>query len=821
MPRQHLTPNACLVCRRKRTKCDGQMPCRRCRSRGEECVYEDKKWRTKDHLRSEIERLRAEQRQGHALIRALTDNDPKQWETILDRLRNDDSPDSIAEWIHSTRCASGPPHPPSQALVDNSRLGDASPRLCSPFRPPQSLSSEPTPGERVRAASFSSASTRSFSQTASSVDGMSRTSFSADFSPASHFSLRDNNTAFPPLPFTFAPSLLPIGIPQLNHQRSAHSSAPPVFEQPILHTWTNVTSDKRLVERLLASFFSGSFHSLSLISQPQFVKDFCAGNSRFCSEALVNAILGSACKYFDTTSQLISRVTFGDAFFAEAKRLLAVEHSNVSLPSIQALGVLALAEMSQGNDTEAWDLAQESVRASIHLALQTRNQEEELDGDFRAVRALVYCGGFSLIRVLQLLTGHLEPKAGPLFMRLQPHSPYMGEDSPEARVERGIALQMQFFAELQYCPPLTRFIFEVTEVVHTFLTYNFSKATSAEDLEGAYDKCLGYYRQFTELSAPDMDSTPDLIFAQIWYHCCLLNLLGPFVGGTASLVDGVPPRLRDGVTPKLVCQQASEAIVFLTSTYQTHYTLGLLPPLLPHMVFAAVLYQLTLAIDSQQASHHQQAFARSPVPMSPRTTYEAPQHPKPSPLWPPQMSYTPHASSPSFCISHPLSPTVNMQMQRAARRASGLSTTSTCDSGGVSDREEASQSDASSEMLPTFTSDPADLVTIGSLQLGSMGAQHPGAAEAARLLRSLGTAKDFARPGLNSATSMVTEPFCFPSDKFGGPPTMTTGLGFQEASSHGGFTEAEPTNLSANTAPGPGQGFQTTPSSLSVSVNQD
>ena len=73
---------------------------------------------------------------------------------------------------------------------------------------------------------------------------------------------------------------------------------------------------------------------------------------------------------------------------------------------------------------------------------------------------------------------------------------------------------MQFFAELQHCPPLARFMFEVAEVVHTFLTYNLSKAMSAEDLEGAYDKCLGYYHQFTGLSTSDMNSTPDLIFAQ-------------------------------------------------------------------------------------------------------------------------------------------------------------------------------------------------------------------------------------------------------------------------------------------------------------------
>jgi hypothetical protein len=41
-------------------------------------------------------------------------------------------------------------------------------------------------------------------------------------------------------------------------------------------------------------------------------------------------------------------------------------------------------------------------------------------------------------RIMRLLTGRLEPKAGPLFMRLEPDSGDLGEDAPEARVERGL-----------------------------------------------------------------------------------------------------------------------------------------------------------------------------------------------------------------------------------------------------------------------------------------------------------------------------------------------------------------------------------------------
>ena len=73
---------------------------------------------------------------------------------------------------------------------------------------------------------------------------------------------------------------------------------------------------------------------------------------------------------------------------------------------------------------------------------------------------------------------------------------------------------MRFFSELNFCPPVARFVFEVTETAHTFLSYNFSKAMTATDLEEAYGKCLGHRARFAEQSSPNIASTPDLLFAQ-------------------------------------------------------------------------------------------------------------------------------------------------------------------------------------------------------------------------------------------------------------------------------------------------------------------
>ncbi|KAL2166534.1 hypothetical protein VTG60DRAFT_2547 [Thermothelomyces hinnuleus] len=606
-------------------QCDGQLPCRRCRSRGEECVYEDKKWRTKDHLRSEIERLRTEQRQGQALLRALTNNDPCRWRTLLDRMTAGDPPEAIAEWIlarPSARLAGSLGRPPPLAFAVGQ---DDKPSRGGP----DALITTPGPG------------------------------------------LAENS-------------------------RTSRHPGP------------------CLVQRLLARFFGSSLPYLSIVSQRHFMNDFRQGNPR---------------------------VSFGDAFLAEAKRLLAREEELPSLPYIQALGVLAVAEMTRGNEEVAGDLAREFARAGIRFLLQTRQQEHSHDDDFKTVRALAYCGGLSFVRtgsLLRLLTGDLEPKTGPLFMRIYPDFRDVEDDTPEARVERGISLQVQFFAQLQHCPPLARFIFEVTEAAHTFSSYNHSKAMTASDLEGAFGKCTGYYRQVAELSASDADGVgPDVLLARIWYNFCLLSLLQPFVANSASLVDGLPPSLTGHSTPYTVCRQSSEAIISLTSVYQSRHSLDYLPPLLPYMVFAAVLHQRSLAAPRLTAGEvTQEGVVLSPEPQSPDAVSD-PSYSlsdRRQSISQPGACLGP-AARPSMYGGEPPSPAVVAAMKTPSSNAPPS------DTGQHSSLEHPN---AQSGALPTFTSQPADLVALGSLQLVSMGAQHRGAAEASHLLRTSGSTLDMA-----------------------------------------------------------------------------
>jgi len=263
------------------------------------------------------------------------------------------------------------------------------------------------------------------------------------------------------------------------------------------------------------------------------------------------------------------------------------------------------------------------------------------------------------------------------------------------------------------------------------------------------------------------------------------------VRSTASLVGGGAPKLSHDATPALICRQSSEAVIFLTSTYQARYSLKHPPPVLPHVVFAAILHQLTLLVDPRYSHPEPTPFVRTPSQMPPQVIGGSPAHPLRT-----AGSYFPRTEPDTSRIPPPpLSPTLAMQAQRAARRrASAMSSVSACPSTSsdhpqssvsdftsstASERGEASSSNTSFDILPAFTSAPADLVTVGSLQLVSMGAQQSGAANAARLLHGLGSVEELI--GSNIDLSVWARSLPLQVDDFVAS-TLWTGLGLERDS---------------------------------------
>lgn len=286
-------------------------------------------WRTKDHLRSEIERLRKEVHQSHGLIKALAPpGADDEWKMIQSRMQRGDPPERIADWIKSLR--SPRPDRSNVAPEGSEIMTDASP--------------------------------------------------SGTLSPSI---LRDSSSSMRG---------------SSSHPRSLHTSETTASSRA--RSWTQVTQDTEVIHRLLYHYFNRCFPEFSYVCKERFMRDFNEGTELYCSPALLNAILGFAAQSRDVVPATGSRACASEHFLSEARRLVEEEDGGTDMTGIQAIGVLAMAEVNTGNDESAYQLSIQCARNTILLKLR-RDQEgprDTLDDrNYHEAIATTFCGAFSLI----------------------------------------------------------------------------------------------------------------------------------------------------------------------------------------------------------------------------------------------------------------------------------------------------------------------------------------------------------------------------------------------------------------------------------------
>ena len=167
------------------------------------------------------------------------------------------------------------------------------------------------------------------------------------------------------------------------------------------HTWTQVTSDRELVEHLMALYFCWEYPTFASLSKEHFLDDFRSGATRHCSSLLVNALLAVGCRF---STQAAARLdpndsdTAGDHFFAEALRLLGIETNRNTLTMIQALGLMSIREASCGRTTDSMYYASQSIMIAIEMGLHLESESEGGDSATldRAVKSATFWGAFSL-----------------------------------------------------------------------------------------------------------------------------------------------------------------------------------------------------------------------------------------------------------------------------------------------------------------------------------------------------------------------------------------------------------------------------------------
>ena len=140
-------------------------------------------------------------------------------------------------------------------------------------------------------------------------------------------------------------------------------------------SWTTVTKDKQLILHLVQMYFCWHYTYFTTLSKDLFYRDFYRGSAtQYCSSLLVNAILTLGCHF---TSHLAARelpndsATTGDHFFREAKRLLYEndEFATPKLCTVQALALMSVREAGCGREGKGWVYSGMSFRLAIDMGL--------------------------------------------------------------------------------------------------------------------------------------------------------------------------------------------------------------------------------------------------------------------------------------------------------------------------------------------------------------------------------------------------------------------------------------------------------------------
>ncbi len=165
-------------------------------------------------------------------------------------------------------------------------------------------------------------------------------------------------------------------------------------------TWTRTGWTRAHVLHLFDALLKWDFLAFCLLSKDEFLQDYRTGSGRFCSQALVHALLALATRLVNENSDdatVLPNGWFGSKMFLEETEAVIQEcGKTLSLPNIQALGILALYHIRCGRESDAQVSAQDFLSKISELCRIKPIALQETP--YAKVQATTYCGAVSLLR---------------------------------------------------------------------------------------------------------------------------------------------------------------------------------------------------------------------------------------------------------------------------------------------------------------------------------------------------------------------------------------------------------------------------------------
>ena len=171
-----------------------------------------------------------------------------------------------------------------------------------------------------------------------------------------------------------------------------------------IRSWTSVTQDQDLILHLIKMYFCWHYAYFTTLSKELFFQDFFLGRpTQYCSALLVNAMLSLGCHFSmrpGAHAKPGDSATAGDHFFAEAKRLMYQndEFAIAKVCNVQALALMSVREAGCGREGKGWVYSGMSFRMVMDLGLDVDapglNQDSTLNAQDRDARRITFWGCF-------------------------------------------------------------------------------------------------------------------------------------------------------------------------------------------------------------------------------------------------------------------------------------------------------------------------------------------------------------------------------------------------------------------------------------------
>lgn len=344
---------ACIACRRRKSKCDGNLPkCAACASVYlTECEYAPHTdHRRKGVYKKEADPSKAKNSVLQTLIQAILNADEEDVMDLVHQIRTCDSLDDLAAQIEAQE----------KGHVDD---------------PPDSPVYREEPLEVPQ--------------------------FEAELSGRMGDLLLDGS-----IKFIGGTSNL-IWLQDDSDARGLGTPADQMVVRPreeVLLSWTTVTQDKELILHFMNMYFCWHYAFFTTLAKELFYRDFLTGTpSQYCSALLVNVMLALGCHFSSRPAARADpedSATTGDHFFAEAKRLLYEddEFANAKICTVQALALMSVREAGCGRESKGWVYSGMSFRMACDLGLnvdaQPMNESSRLTDEHIDARRITFWGCF-------------------------------------------------------------------------------------------------------------------------------------------------------------------------------------------------------------------------------------------------------------------------------------------------------------------------------------------------------------------------------------------------------------------------------------------